>query len=302
MLYAVIDIGSTTMRMAIYQISPDKLELVHKHKYTVGLAAYVQDGFMTLAGIDKACEILSKFQAFLTSFNIKNVSAFTTAALRNAKNSEAAVNEIKKRTGIDLHIISGDEEATYDFIAATHDLDYDEGFIVDIGGASTELIRFASGKILHKISLPIGSLSLHTKYCTDFLPSETEIVKMATEARNIINTANEFKNISHAEICGIGGTCKGARLLYNEMYHQPDTNDAVPADKIPEIISHFTRGHEFSDEDITILLKSVPDRLHTIIPGLVIANELAKIVNAHSITYKDAGMREGFLYTHVIKN
>ena len=72
MLYAVIDIGSTTMRMAIYQISPDKLELVHKHKYTVGLAAYVQDGFMTLAGIDKACEILSKFQAFLTSFNIKN--------------------------------------------------------------------------------------------------------------------------------------------------------------------------------------------------------------------------------------
>ena len=39
MLYAVIDIGSTTMRMAIYQISPDKLELVHKRKYTVGLAA-----------------------------------------------------------------------------------------------------------------------------------------------------------------------------------------------------------------------------------------------------------------------
>ncbi|HJF84063.1 MAG TPA: exopolyphosphatase, partial [Megamonas hypermegale] len=161
MLYAVIDIGSTTMRMAIYQISPDKLELVHKRKYTVGLAAYVQDGRMTTAGIDKACEILAKFQSFLTSFNIKNVAAFTTAALRNAENSKEAVSEIKKRTGIDLHIVSGDEEATYDFIAATHDLDYDEGFIVDIGGASTELIRFADGKILHKISLPIGSLSLH---------------------------------------------------------------------------------------------------------------------------------------------
>ena len=73
MLYAVIDIGSTTMRMAIYQISPDKLELVHKRKYTVGLAAYVQDGRMTTAGIDKACEILAKFQSFLISFNIKNV-------------------------------------------------------------------------------------------------------------------------------------------------------------------------------------------------------------------------------------
>ncbi|HJG07062.1 exopolyphosphatase [Megamonas hypermegale] len=302
MLYAVIDIGSTTMRMAIYQISQNKLELVHKRKYTVGLASYVQDGIMTPEGIDKACEILNKFHAFLTSFNIKNVSAFTTAALRNAKNSEEAVAKIIERTGINLHIISGDQEATYDFIAATHDLDYSEGFIVDIGGASTELIRFADSKILHKISLPIGSLALHTKYCTDFLPNEAEIAQMVAEARKIINDAEEFKNITHTEICGIGGTCKGARMLYNEMYHKPDSNDAIPVDKIPEIISHFTRGHEFSDEDITILLKTVPDRLHTIIPGLIIANELAKIVNAHSITYKDAGMREGFLYTHVIKD
>ena len=45
----------------------------------------------------------------------------------------------------------------------------------------------------------------------------------------------------------------------------------------------------------------MPDRLHTIIPGMVIANEIANLINATAITYKDAGMREGFLYTHVIK-
>ena len=110
-----------------------------------------------------------------------------------------------------------------------------------------------------------------------------------------------FKDISHAEICGIGGTCKGARALYNEMYAQDDINETIPADKIPEMISHFTRGHKLTDKDITTLLKTVPDRLHTIIPGMVIANEIAKLIHATAITYKDAGMREGFLYTHVIK-
>ena len=128
------------------------LNLIHKRKYTVGLASYVKDNVMEQAGIDKACEILNSFKSFLTSFNIENVSAFTTAALRNAQNSKEAVAEIITRTGIDLHIISGDEEATYDFIAATHELDYHDGFIIDIGGASTELIRFADNKIMQKLA------------------------------------------------------------------------------------------------------------------------------------------------------
>lgn len=302
MLYAVIDIGSTTIRMAIYEILNNKLNLIHKRKHTVGLASYVQNNIMQQAGIDKTCEILNDFKAFLTSFNIKNVSAFTTAALRNAQNSQEAVFEIVKRTGIDLHIISGDEEATYDFIAATHELDYHDGFIIDIGGASTELIRFTDGKIIQKTSLPIGSLALHTKYATDFLPNENEISQMLTEIHQIIDTAPEFKNVSHAEICGIGGTCKGTRALYNEMYAKTSENETIPTDKIPKMISHFTCGRQFTDKDITTLLKTVPDRLHTIIPGMLIANEIAKLIHATTITYKDAGMREGFLYTHIIKD
>ena len=74
MLYAVIDIGSTTIRMAIYEILDNKLNLIHKRKYTVGLASYVKDNVMEQAGIDKACEILNSFKSFLTSFNIENVS------------------------------------------------------------------------------------------------------------------------------------------------------------------------------------------------------------------------------------
>lgn len=87
MLYGIIDIGSNTIRMAIYLIEGSHIEMLMKKKHTVGLAAYLKGGVMQQQGIDKAVEILNEFQDFLRSFQITQVITFTTAALRNAKNS-----------------------------------------------------------------------------------------------------------------------------------------------------------------------------------------------------------------------
>ena len=85
MLYGMIDIGSNTVRMAIYFIEGTHVEMLMKKKHTVGLAAYLKDGVMQQQGIDKTVEILTEFKSFLMNFNITHVVAFTTAALRNAR-------------------------------------------------------------------------------------------------------------------------------------------------------------------------------------------------------------------------
>ena len=98
MLHGIIDIGSNTIRMAIYLIEGSHIEMLMKKKHTVGLAAYLKDGVMQQRGIDKTVEILNEFQAFLLSFQITEIAAFTTAALRNAKNSKADHQEGKSIT------------------------------------------------------------------------------------------------------------------------------------------------------------------------------------------------------------
>ena len=65
MLYGIIDIGSNTIRMAIYLIEGDRIEFLMKQKHTVGLAAYVHDGVMAPEGIEKAIEVLQEFKSFL---------------------------------------------------------------------------------------------------------------------------------------------------------------------------------------------------------------------------------------------
>ena len=156
MLYAMIDVGSNTIRMAIYEIDGDRVEMLMKRKNSVGLASYVRDGYMTRAGIDKVVEVISDYRFFLDEMGINRVTAFTTAALRNSINGYDAVEEISYRTGANIHLMSGDDEATFDFIGATHDLPDDSGLLIDIGGGSTEIVYFSKGAIKVKVSLPIG--------------------------------------------------------------------------------------------------------------------------------------------------
>ena len=122
MLYAMIDVGSNTIRMAVYEIGSDRIEMIMKRKNTVGLASYVRDGIMRREGIEKVVEIINGYNEFLNDFGIYKVTAFTTAAIRNAINGKQVVDEIAYRTGREIHVMTGDEEATFDFIGATHNL------------------------------------------------------------------------------------------------------------------------------------------------------------------------------------
>lgn len=300
MIHAIIDIGSNTVRMAIYNISGENIEFLMKKKHIVGLAAYLDNNVMTKAGIDKVCNVLLEFKAFLEIFKIKNVAAFTTAALRNCENSREAVGEIIARTGIQVEVISGDKEAEYDFVGATRNLAAKEGILADIGGASTELVLFREEEILSKISLPMGSLDFRTKYCSSVLPNAFEVELMRTKAEEFLHEAPDFDHVQCDNIVGIGGTFKGTCALYNSMHNFDKINTAMEADFLPHMIGHFSNLEEIGQQDAILLMKQVPDRINTILPGMVIADVLARHFHCEKITYSDSGVREGFIYSHLV--
>lgn len=302
MLYGVIDIGSSTVRMAVYDISPaGGAEMLLKKKHVVGLAGYVEGGRMTQAGIDKAVEILQEFRAFLACFHIDHVCAFTTAALRNASNSREAVAEIERRTGLAIRVITGDEEATFDFIGATHGIAGESGLLVDIGGGSTELVSFAAGRIERKVSLPLGATALAARFSAEVLPSRAECAAMRAEAQEVLAGAASFARIQAPVLCGIGGTFKSGLALYRAVYGKSAGDDlTMEAARLPELVERFVRDRALPQEDVVLLMRAVPDRLPTILPGLVVADVIAKRFGAQRITYSDSGVREGFIYSEII--
>lgn len=332
MLQAIIDIGSNTIRMAIYQLCGGRADLLLKKKNLAALAAHVQNGVMQPSGIERAAQVLTEFQDFLRALKIRRVTAFATAALRNAVNSKEAVAVIESQTGLSLRVLSGDEEAELAFFGATHDLPADSGLLVDIGGGSTELVRYEARQITERESLPIGSQQLASRFVRGVLPTPDEARRLSDEAARqaLLLPASSF-----SVVCGIGGTLKGAENLYYAVQNRAvkkhaakscakaprAANDSIadnPSGKSPltathiakdrafsvadlsELIDRFTPEGDIPEDDLALLLKTEPDRIHTLIPGLILARALFSRLGTETVIYSDSGVREGFLYREIL--
>ena len=85
------------------------------------------------------------------------------------------------------------------------------------------------------------------------------------------------------------------------MYNQDKKNQVISAESLGEMIAHFSKLEKIDRDNAILLMKRVPDRINTIVPGMVIAKVLADHFQCEKITYSDSGVREGFIYTHLLK-
>lgn len=302
MLQAMIDIGSNTIRMAVYEIKDNHTTQVMKRKHTVGLSAYVKDGVMQEEGVRRAAEVVSEYRDFLAGMGVENVVAFTTAALRNAKNSAEAVKAIEERTGVPIRVISGEEEAAFDFAGAIHDLAADNGVILDIGGGSTEIVLYRAHRVTRKWSLPYGSLSLKVSYVHGLLPTPQEAEEIRKDVAKAVEIfCCKLPPMHDVVACGLGGTFKSACALYQKMYSTPEDDTRMEQRRFREMIAHYVSDAPLKEEDAVRLMLAAPDRIHTLLPGLILADELTAELNCKEVVYSDSGVREGYLYTEILK-
>ena len=299
MLHAIIDIGSNTIRMAVYRIEGRSFELLLKRKHTVGLAGYLDHGRLVREGIEKTVKILRGFMEFIDTFRIAHVHAFATAALRSATNSRAAVEEVTRRSGVHIRIISGEEEAAYDFIGATASIAHADGIMVDIGGGSTEIIHYAAHEMQGRWSLPLGSLALSKAYVAGVLPTSAECAAIRTAVEDVLMGVPDVCALRASHMVGMGGVLSSASRMH-ALLHPEETPRLLPADALPQMIAMFGSGRPLTEADTAVLLRAAPDRLHNIVPGMIAAHTLADTFAAEDILYSDSGVREGYIWKEII--
>lgn len=293
MKYAVVDLGSNTIRMSVYRIMPEgRFELLFSKKEMAGLANYIKDGILSEEGIQRACSALTSFCGLLEQFHMEEPHVFATASLRNIRNTEEAVRAIRQAVGISVEVLSGELEAELGYYGAVRTLELKDGALFDIGGGSTEIVEVRNGKIWSAQSLPIGSLNLFNRCVSKIWPKAKEmaaIQKLAAEALSQANLPVERA----ACVCGVGGTARAVLKIANAWYGRPEPERCLTPGELHRLTEMLQKRDAGAKR---LVLNACPDRVHTILPGALLMDAVCSALCQKELYISRFGVREGYLY------
>ena len=299
MKQAVIDVGSNSIHLTVYEIHKNVFKTLFRSKIMVGLAGYVENGSLSRAGIEAAVDALTEFRLVLRSLSIDRIAVFATASLRNIDNTTEAVKALRKATGFSIEVISGDEEALLSYQGAMMDLKLRDGAFVDIGGASTELISFEGGRVVDTDSCRFGSLSLYKKCVGRILPGSRSAERMGQIVDEALAGIRSRPSGPRTPLVCVGGTARTVLKLARMQFGLPESCRSVTAAQVETLLNLLLCQDK---KAVRMLLRLAPDRIHTLIPGLFILDRIVHLYGSEEIIVSRYGIREGFLCRKIIQS
>ena len=213
---AIIDIGSNSARMAISEKTIHfgfHLLYETKSKGRISESTYENNGFLQPEPMQRAINALQDFLWIAKLHKARKIICVATSALRDAPNKNIFLQEARK-IGLNIKVISGEEEAYFGALAALNLLPYKEGITIDIGGGSTECALIQNHKIIDKISLYLGTIRLKELFFDkgDYQGAHAFVLA------NLNTLPNHFKN---PKIFGIGGTARALSKAIQKQLTYP---------------------------------------------------------------------------------
>lgn len=301
MNYGVIDVGSNTVRLCIYDVSADgrKFKTVVNRKTMAGLAAYVVRGDLSDEGIAVAVESVRKCLKRAAYLKPVRVDVFATAVLRNIGNGARAIAAIEKGAGCRVALLSEEDEAHLGFVGASSKDDLVNGVLLDIGGGSSEVTLVADGADVMRASLPVGSLSSYRRHVSDITPSEDEFAAIKAEVRAMLRAdAHGMAEHRVRRLFGVGGSIRALAEVNAHLVAGASDKDLTHDDVRRLADDFFARRRAFLDA----VLHVAPERVHTIACGLAILTELFDDFDASALHVCSNGVREGYLIERILQD
>ena len=293
-LYGIVDIGSNTMVLEIFKIKDNgKPKSVFSLSEKSVTSIYVKNNNLTKEGIDKLVSVLKDYNEAMDLVKVKTKYVFATASLRKIDNTEEVIAAVKKKVGLDIHLLSGEKEASTSFNSVKDtELTTNDGIIIDLGGGSCEVIDFVNKTVITSESMPLGVSSCYKEYVNGMFPNETEAKAIENRVLSELKKLIVNNTIKRNDMFGIGGSSKTLKKVLVYLEYIDNDSDHIPISMLDELFDEINAP---TRENYESILNINAERINTFIPGLIITKTIAKYFNVTYLHFCKNGVREGIL-------
>jgi exopolyphosphatase / guanosine-5'-triphosphate,3'-diphosphate pyrophosphatase len=283
-LCAAIDIGSNTTRLLVAEPDEGQLRTVMEQRaYTRIDSASKRKGKIAAEKVAEIGEAVATQRRLAEELGAEAIKTVATAAVREAKNRDKVVAEINREAGVEVEVLSEEEEGRFAFIGATKTLGHPvegEIAVVDVGGGSSEVILGTVREGVREVhSFPIGSGSLADTFLSDDPPSASEL----REVREHIAEFFEDVEIEQpAQAVAVGGSATSLRKLVGAVLEYETLERGVrvlATDEIAEVAKRFELD---------------PRRVRILPTGVLLLEKLSQMLG-QPLQIGKGGLREGII-------
>lgn len=291
----VVDLGSNSGRIVVVRLdrfghldvletAGTPLRLVHE---------LASGGCLGDAVIERTLSAVRGFQAIARGAGAVRTLAVATAAVREAANGEVFVQRLRREAGLDVRIISGEEEARLGFLGAIYGLNVQHGMLIDIGGGSMQLTHFRERCPRDSWSLPLGALRLSDRFLLTDPPTAAEIRRLQEHVRGTLQQASVPSLASDERVVGTGGTIRNlARMDRSGRTYPIHRLHGYDLERraLGTITDRLASQTAAQRADASGLNAS---RFDSIVGGALAAQQTLDVLGSSSLLVSGQGLREG---------
>jgi exopolyphosphatase/guanosine-5'-triphosphate,3'-diphosphate pyrophosphatase len=288
---AVIDIGSNSVRLVVYEgLTRSPTELFNE-KALCGLGREVQStGLLAPDAVEHALYTLKRFRALCQTMGVKKTFAIATAACRDAKNGRAFIKQAERIIKVDIDVLSGSREAELTALGVISGVHRADGIVGDLGGGSLELVDVRGARVRHGLTRPLGGLAL-----ADI--SAKSLKKAEKFVKRTLGRLPMLKACEDRSFYAVGGTWRSLARLHMWQTGYPlhvMHGYAIAADEALE----FAKLVHRVDVDTLSNIDVVANARRPLLPYAALVLEyILRAGKPRQVVFSALGVREGLLYS-----
>jgi exopolyphosphatase/guanosine-5'-triphosphate,3'-diphosphate pyrophosphatase len=291
-LYAAVDLGSNSFHMVIVRVVAGSVHIIGKVKQKVRLAAGLDENMvLDQPSLERGWKCLETFAERLQDIPLSNIKIVGTATLRLAANADVFIKKAEEILKHKLNVIDGEEEARQIYLGVAYtSANQGNSLVIDIGGASTEVIVGNDMNPMHLVSMNMGCVTFNERFFSDGTISEQSFEFAIKEAKSLLDPViDDFTSFDWQQCLGASGTPQAI----TEILVTQGISDAIRIDYL-----HNLKQQCIDCVSIDLLqIDGLTEARRAIFPsGLAILIALFEQLNIQEMQISGGALREGLIY------